>query len=178
MLRVLKKKRVRAGLGLLFALVFAAGAVAYFTTAGSGTGTASVGTTTSTPLTIHGSSATTLLPGVSSTVTFKVDNPSAGYEQLGTIHLASVNACVGANSWWNGSGCSNGGSEAFGCETVETVSPDTNTADFYMPDVQANQDIASGTNQPVTKTGTLTMNDLTTSQDACKNANLTLNFTS
>jgi hypothetical protein len=178
MLRVLRKKRVRVGLGLMFALVFAAGAVAYFTTAGSGTGTAAVGDTTSTPLTIHGSSATTLLPGVSSTVTFTVDNPSPGYEELGTIHLASVKACVGAGSSWNGTGCTAGGTEATTCESVEPGPSNTNTDDFYMADVPANQDIASGTKQSVTATGTLTMNDLSSNQDACKNANLTLNFTS
>ena len=32
--------------------------------------------------------------------------------------------------------------------------------------------------QSVTATGTLKMNDLSSSQDSCKNANLTLNFTS
>ncbi len=175
MLRLLRKKRVRAGLGLLFALVFAAGAFAYFTTGGSGTGTASVGT--SSALTIHGT-AGTLYPGTSTTVNFTVDNPSSGYQQLGTIHLASVKACVGAGSWWSASGCTAGGTEVTGCESVEPGPTNTNTADFYMPDLAANQDIASGTGQSVTATGTLWMNDLSTNQDACKNANLTLNFTS
>jgi hypothetical protein len=47
-----------------------------------------------------------------------------------------------------------------------------------MPDVVANQDVASGNGQAITATGTLTMNDLNSSQNTCKNANLTLNFTS
>jgi hypothetical protein len=47
-----------------------------------------------------------------------------------------------------------------------------------MPDVVSNQDLASGTGQNVTATGTLTMNDLTSNQDLCKNASLTLGFTS
>lgn len=175
MRRVLRKKRVRAGLGLVIVLVFAAGAIAYFTASGSGTGTAAVGT--STQLTIHGTSGTTLYPGVSSSVSFTVDNSSSGHQQLGTIHLASVKACVGSGSSWNGSSCSNSGTEATTCESVETGSSDTTTANFWMPDVVANQTFGNGSGQSVTATGTLTMNNLSSSQDACKNANLTLNFT-
>jgi hypothetical protein len=176
MLSVLKKKRVRVGLGLLVVLAFGAGAYAYFTASGSGTGTASVGGNS--PLTIHGSSAQTLYPGTTSTASFTVDNPSSGHQQLGTIHLASVKACVGTGSSWNGTTCSNGGTEATGCESVEAGNTDSNTADFWMADVPSGQDFGSGSGQTVTATGTLKMNDLSTSQDACQNANLTLNFTS
>src|SRR5579863_10185497 len=99
MLRHFNKKRSLALSGLLL-LLLAGGAVAYFTTSGSGTGTATVGTNSA--LTIHGTSASTLYPGTSSTVSFTVDNPSAGNQQLGTIHLASVKACVGSGSSWSG----------------------------------------------------------------------------
>ena len=175
MLAVLKKRRARAGLGLLIVLAFAAAAVAYFTTSGSGTGSAAVGA--SSALSIHSTSASTLYPGTSSTVSFTVDNPSSGHQQLGTIHLQSVKACVGAGSSWNGTSCSNGGSEAASCESVETAGSDTNTANFWMPDVVSNQDFGNGSGQAVSATGTLKMNDLNSSQDACQNANLTLNFT-
>lgn len=175
MLRRFTKKRTLALSGLVL-LLLAGGAVAYFTTTGSGTGTAAVGA--SSALTIHGTSAGTLYPGTSSTVSFTVDNPSSGHQQLGTIHLASVKACVGAGSSWNGTSCSSGGSEASACESVETGPSDFNTANFWMPDVAANQDFGSGTGQAVTAPGTLKMNDLSSSQDACQNANLTLNFTS
>ena len=151
-------------------------AYAYFSASGSGTAAATVGT--SSALTLHGSVASTLYPGVSSGVTFTVDNPSSGHRELGTVHLASVKACVGTGSSWNGSSCSNSGTEATTCESVETGSSDTNTGNFWMADVAANQDFASGIGQSVTATGTLKMNDLSTSQDACKNANLTLNLTS
>jgi hypothetical protein len=175
MFRRFRKKRSLA-LSALLLLLLAGGAVAYFTASGSGTGTATVGT--SSTLTIHGSSASTLYPGISSTVSFTVDNPSPGRQQLGTIHLASVKACVGAGSSWNGSSCTSGGVEATTCESAETGASDTNTANFWVADVVANQDLANGNGQAVTATGTLKMNDLSSSQDACKNANLTLNFTS
>jgi hypothetical protein len=175
MFRRFTKKRTLAASALLL-LLLAGGAVAYFTTSGSGTGTATVGT--SSALTIHGSSASTLYPGTSSTISFTVDNPSSGHEQLGTIHLASVKACVGSGSSWNGSSCSNSGSEATTCESVETGASDTNTANFWMADVVANEDFGNGSGQAVSPTGTIKMNDLNSSQDSCKNANLTLNFTS
>lgn len=175
MLRHINKKRSLALSGLLL-LLLAGGAVAYFTASGSGTGTATVGA--SSALTIHGSSASTLYPGTSSTVSFTVDNPSSGHQQLGTIHLASVKACVGSGSSWNGTSCSNSGTEATTCESVETGASDTNTANFWMPDVVSNQDFGNGNGQAVTATGSLKMNDLSSNQDSCENANLTLNFTS
>ncbi len=176
MSRFSRRKKVFAALGVLAVLAAAGAAIAYFTSSGSGTGTASVGT--SSALTIHGTSASTLYPGTSSTVSFTVDNPSSGHEQLGTIHLASIKACTGTGSSWNGSACSNSGTEQTTCESVETGASDTNTANFWMADVVANQDVGNGNGQAVTATGTLKMNDLSSSQDACKNANLTLNFTS
>ena len=175
MLRSFTKKRALAT-GIVALLLGAAAAVAYFTTSGSGTGTGAVGT--SSAMTIHATSASTLYPGASSTVSFTVDNPSSGHQLLGTIHLATVKACVGAGSSWNGSACSNSGTEANTCESVETGTTDGNTANFWMPDVVSNQDFAGGSGQSVTATGSLKMNDLNTSQDSCKNANLTLNFTS
>ena len=175
MFRRLTKKRTLA-LSALLLLLLSSGAVAYFTASGSGTGSATVGT--SSAFTIHGSSASTLYPGTSSTISFTADNPSPGHQQLGTIHLASVKACVGAGSSWNGAICTNSGVEATTCESVETGASDTNTANFWMPDVVSNQDLASGNGQAVTATGTVKMNDLNANQNACENANLTLNFTS
>lgn len=171
--RITKKPLLIAAAALLLA---AGAAIAYFSTNGSGTGTATVGT--SSALTIHGTSGTTLYPGVSSGVSFTVDNPSSGHQQLGTIHLASVKACTGSGSSWNGSACSNSGTEQTTCESVETGGSDTGSANFWMADVVSNQDFGNGSGQSVTATGTLKMNDLSTNQDACKNANLTLNFTS
>lgn len=172
--RFTKRRTLLAG--AVVVLLTAGAAVAYFSTSGSGTGTAAVGT--SSALTLHGTVGSTLYPGVSGTVSFTVDNPSSGHQQLGTIHLATVKACVGAGSSWNGSSCSNSGTEASTCESVETGSSDTNTANFWMADVVSSQDFGNGNGQPVTATGTLKMNDLSSNQDACKNANLTLNFTS
>ena len=166
------RRRALVGVGVAGALALTGVAVAYFTTSGSGTGTGSVGT--SSALTIHGTTGSTLYPGTSSTVSFTADNPASGYQQIGTIHLASVVACSAA---FSGGVCPNG-DEVTSCESVETGSSDGNTANFWMPDVVANQDLAPGSGDSVTATGSLKMNDLTSSQNACKSVNLLLNFTS
>jgi hypothetical protein len=124
-------------------------AVAYFTSTGSGTGTATVGS--SQALTLHGTTASTLYPAGSSTVSFTVDNPSSGSEYLSTIHLASV--------------------------TTDGTHSTCGLSAFTMPDVTVNQTVASGTGIAVTATGTLSMADTGTNQNACQGAPLTLNLT-
>lgn len=156
-------------------LIITGAAIAYFTTTGSGTGTASVGA--SSTLTIHGTSASALYPGTSSTVSFTVDNPSPGKQYVSTIHLATIKACPAGDAW-TGSACSNSGTEITTCESLETGASDGNTANFWMPDTTANQQVSSGNGQTITQTGTLTMNNLSASQNTCQNASLTLNFTS
>jgi hypothetical protein len=167
-----RKKKLIGATTVLVTLALGGAAVAYFSTSGSGTGTASVGT--SSALTVHGSTSGSLYPGVSSTVSFTADNPSSGHQKLGTIHLASIVACDQA---FSGGTCASG-HEVTTCESAETGSSDANTANFWMPDVVSNQDLASGNGQSVTATGSLKMNDLNASQDTCKNVNLLLNFTS
>jgi hypothetical protein len=169
------RRRFVAALGAVAAIAAAGFAIAYFTTSGSGSGSATVGT--SSALTLHGTISTTLYPGISSPVSFTVDNPSSGHQQLGTIHLSAIHACTGAGSSWNGTACSNSGTEATGCEDFSNTASST-TKDFSMADVVENQDVASGNGTTVTNNGTLLMNDLNSSQDSCKSANLTLSFTS
>lgn len=161
---------------LLVALISAIGGWAYLTANGSGSGTATVGTSTN--LALHGATVGSLYPGTTVPITFTVDNPSAGHQQLGTIYLAGVKACVGTGSTWNSgtSSCSSGGTEATGCESVDPGNAaDANASNFYMADVVENQDLAGNTTGvAATNAGTLKMNNLTSAQDSCKNANLYL----
>src|SRR4051794_31680056 len=87
------KKRALLAAACVCALAVAGAAFAYFTTTGSGTGTATVGS--SSALTVKGTVASTLYPGSSSTVTFKIDNPSAGAQRVGTISLTSITPDAG-----------------------------------------------------------------------------------
>ena len=149
MLKFTKKKAFIAIIGV-GVLGLAAGAWAYFTTTGSGTATGSTGT--SSALTLHATVGSSLYPGTSATVSFTVDNPSTGHQFVNTIHLASVTTDAGHSS----------------CVL----------SDYTMPDVTANQDVASGNGTAITATGTISMANTAVSQDACKNAPLTLNLTS
>src|SRR5262245_58944241 len=120
--------RTKKSVALLAALVVASaaavGGYAYFTTPGSGTGSASVGTET--PVTLH-ATAGTLYPGTSTTVNFTVDNPSPGHQFVTKIILNSV--------------------------TTDAAHSGCVMSDFTMPDVNANQDFANGNGQAVTATG-------------------------
>jgi hypothetical protein len=152
--RLSKKQAILVGGVGLLAIV--AGAIAYFTTSGSGTGTASVGN--SSAVTLHATVSSTLYPGTSSPVSFTVDNPSSGTQRVATISLASISVDAGHS----------------GCSTVISGG----NPDFTMPDVTANQVFPNGNGQAVTAGGTLTMNDTGVSQDACQGATLTLHLTS
>jgi hypothetical protein len=173
MFRRLSRKGV-AVVTAVAVLALAGAAIAYFTTTGTGTGSASVGNASN--LTVTGTAASTLYPGTSSTVNFTVNNPSSGHERLGSITLTAVHACTGTGSTWNGSSCSNAGTEQTTCESSDTSASST-TDNFSMPVVTANTDYGPGNGQSVTQTGTIAMNDLSSSQNACQGASLTLTFT-
>lgn len=145
--------KLKVALGATVATVAISGAAfAYFTTTGDGTGTGTTGT--STALVIHGTAATTLYPGTSSTVSFTVDNASPGHQYVNTITLTGVTT----DSAHTTAGCA--------------------VADFTMPNVTAAQDVPSGNGTAITATGTITMANTGVSQDACKGAPLTLHLTS
>jgi len=144
----LSKYKVVALLAAGAASVAAVGAFAYYTTTGSGTGSATAGT--SAAVTLHGTTSGLLYPGgPARTVTFTVDNPSPGKQRIGTITLAGVDTGV------------------VGCDG----------ADFTMPDVAVDQTVASGNGVAITATGQLSMAD-NGNQDLCKNATLALSLTS
>jgi hypothetical protein len=176
-----RRRMLILGVPAALALAIGGAAYAYFTTSGSGTGTATVGTNTA--MTIQGSTTGTLYPGTSESVSFTVSNPSPGHQQLGTISLSNVRACVGTGSSWSGTysagNCNNSGTEASTCEDFSAAATNPTTTDFWMAPIVENQDVAgSSSNVAVTNGGTLWMNDLNSSQNPCENANLTLFLTS
>lgn len=154
-MRFTKKRPYVAGGIATLAIV--GGAIAYFTTTGSGTGTANVGT--SSAVTLHGTVTGTLYPGgPGRTVNFTVDNPSPGVQRVGTIQLDSIDPDGGHSS----------------CSTTITGG----NPDFSMPNVTANQSFPNGNGQAVTATGSLSMNDTGANQNPCQNATLTLHLSS
>jgi hypothetical protein len=137
------------------ALAVAGVAFAYFTSSGSGTGTAAVGS--SSAVTLHATISSNLFPGSSSPVALTVDNPSSGAQRVGTVTLAGISVDSGH------SGCST---------TISGGNPD-----FSMPVVNVNKVFQPGNGQSVTPDGTLTMNETGVNQDACQGATLTLHLT-
>ncbi len=152
----LASKRALVALSCLTALVIAAVAVAYFTSTGSGTATAKVGTASA--VTLKGTVSGNLYPGSSSQVSFTVDNPSSGTQRVGTITLTGITVDAGHST----------------CSTVITGG----NPDFSMPAVAVNATFNSGNGQAVTPKGTLTMNDTGVNQNACQGAELTLALSS
>lgn len=152
----LTSKRALVALSCLTALGIAAVAVAYFTSTGSGTATAKVGTASA--VTLKGTVSGNLYPGSSSQVSFTVDNPSTGTQRVGTITLTGITVDAGHST----------------CSTAITGG----NPDFSMPAVAVNATFASGNGQAVTPKGTLTMNDTGVSQNACQGAELTLALSS
>jgi len=179
-MKLVTKRRSAVLVALLIAAIAAIGAWAYFTANGSGSATATAGTSTN--LALHGSTTGTLYPGSTVSISFTVDNPGGGTERLGAIYLAGVKACTGAGSSWDPSlnsgagGCSSSGTEQTTCESVDPGNAaDANASNFYMADVAQNQDLTGGaTGVSATNSGTLKLNNLSSSQDSCKSASLYL----
>ncbi|MGH2975135.1 MAG: hypothetical protein ACRDLL_09765 [Solirubrobacterales bacterium] len=151
----INKRRTFAALGCTAALAVAGVALAYFTSSGSGTGSAAVGSASS--VTLHASISSTLYPGSSSPVTFTVDNPSSGVQRVGTVSLSSISVDAAHSS----------------CSTTITGG----NPDFTMAAVPVNQVVTPGNGQSVSATGTLAMNETGANQDACQGATLTLHLT-
>ena len=146
-------KRTWVVVAIVLAIALSAiGAFAYWTTTGSGNGSASVAASNGT-VTLHGTAPTNLYPGGSSSVTFTADNAGASDLYVGTIHLQGVSADGGHAS----------------CVT----------SDFSMGDVTSNTVVLANANgQALNGTGTLNYANTGSNQDACKGATLTLNMTS
>lgn len=178
--------------GTIGGMIIAAAAVAYFSAGGSGTGTATVGTSTNFTITSSTTGGNLYPGGSANTVKFSVQNTGGGNQRLASVQLASIRACPSGDTWqgtWNGStwtgttSCSNSGIEVTSCEDFETGASDTNASDFWMPNISENITVTHGTTvndttSPAVTDGSLTMNDTGSNQDQCKNVNLALGFTS
>jgi hypothetical protein len=152
---LITRNRALVALGFTCALAVVGVALAYFTSSGSGTGSASVGS--SSAVTLHASISSNLYPGASSPVTLTVDNPSPGSQRVGTVTLSSITVDAGHST------CST---------TISGGNPD-----FTMAAVTVNKVFGPGNGQSVTPSGTLTMNETGANQDACQGATLTLHLT-
>jgi hypothetical protein len=167
------------GVVAVIAAMASVGAYAYWTTDGSGTGTATVGTDADN-LVLHGSTTGSLYPdGPGVPVTFTVDNPSNFDQSVSKIHLDGIEACSAPYS-----GITCGGTVIATCGSINDGSvANAGTADFYMADVNVPPATdgniqANAVAQLLATGGMLVMNNTSSNQDSCKNAYLLLDLSS
>jgi len=152
-----RTKRKRAIVfGLLAALVVAGGAIAFWTSSGTGQGTATVGTDSGLPISAV-TFGNTLYPGGKTPVSFTITNSSAN----SAITVAQVAADT-----------------SFGATGVTGLPGGCSAADFTFPTFAINQSIPAGgtLNVTVPTAGGLAFANTAVNQDACKGASPVLHL--
>jgi hypothetical protein len=148
MRKLFTKRRLIVLAVVAVAIGVAGGAFAYFSSTGSGTGSATVGSSSTVQL--SSPNVGTLYPGGAAVpVTVTIHNPGSGNEYVGTISGSVANGGTGNNclgSWF-------------------TVAP-----------IVYNTNVAAGASP--TASTTVTMNESGTNQDPCQGATLTINWSS
>ena len=148
---IIRRKRSRTFVfGLIAALVVAGAAIAFWTSTGTGQGTATVGTDSGLPISAV-TFGNTLYPGGKSPVSFTITNSSAN----SAITVAQVAADT-----------------SFGATGVTGLPGGCLPADFTFPTFTVNQSIPAGgtLNLTVPTAGGLAFANTAVNQDACKNA--------
>ena len=157
-MRKFPRKALVAG-GLVATIAIGGIAFAFFTNAGTGSGTASVGT--SSTVTLAGTITGTLYPaGAPASVSVLVTNPGSGSQYVGSVTLASITTDAAHSA----------------CD----LSVSGANRAFTMADISVASTLTkSGTaGDHTTVSGSLQMNDTGIAQDTCQGAPLTLHFTS
>lgn len=145
------RRTLKIGLGAVALVAVAGFAYAYWTGTGSGTGTGTAGTSSTATLT--GTVAPGLAPGTSSAVTFTAANPDSSPIQVTTVHLEGIEVDSGHAA----------------CVTEDMTMEDI-TEDHLVP--------AGATVEALPADGSLAYANTAVSQDACKDATLTLTLSS
>jgi hypothetical protein len=158
-MKLIKSKKGLAFLAALaVAVVAAVGAYAYFTSSGTGSGSATVGSDAGLVVTQTGTPPSGLLPdGATQDITIHVANTATFDQSLSAIHVTVADtASDGTSTPWVHTGCSD--------------------ADFTVvdPTVAPETVIAAGSSQDFT--ATIQMDDTGLNQDGCKGATVPLYF--
>jgi hypothetical protein len=148
------KKGIALLATMIAAIAAAVGAYAYFTNSGSGTGTASVGT--SSHIDLSSDPVSTLYPGGADVpVTVDISNPGSGAQYVGTIS--------GSVDTYDPTPLSNSADDCLGSW-------------FEVDDITYNNTLAAGGSDSADTN--VRMLDSGTNQDACKNATVTIEWSS
>ncbi|WP_427174708.1 hypothetical protein [Arthrobacter sp. 92] len=150
-MRTMSKKSKVAAVAASVALVAVGGgaAYAYWSTTGSGTGSATTSAGTA-PVVLHAAFAQGLAPGGQEDVTYTADNPNSSSTMVGSLATTVTTSDPGCLPEW-----------------FISTPPATNTA------------VAANATATALGTGTLSFTDnASVNQDPCKNATITLTVTS
>ena len=144
----MKKKSAALVTAGVITVAVVGGAYAYWTTTGSGTGSATTGTSTDFVVTTDAATGNLLTPGgPTQTVAFHIQNTNSGAQYLTAVAVTVANP--NGSAWTSVSGCS--------------------AADYSVgTPVFTPGQIASGST--LDGTVTISMNNLGSNQDGCKNA--------
>ena len=158
MFRNLITKKRAVVLGVVAVLAVAGIAIAYFTSSGSGTGSATVGSSSAFKVTVSAPSGGPLYPGSGSeSLAYSVENTGSGFENLNatSVEVAS-----------KGGNITESGTEVAGCLSTWFTATDTSPAPKNLKGGES----ANGSVK-------VTMQDSGTPQDACqgKSPDITVN---
>jgi hypothetical protein len=144
-----KRKLIAAGVALVAIAGLATGAFAYFTSTGSGSGTASVGSATSWTVAVTSDGTNALQPGSGSeTLSYTITNAGSGAQALTSVTatVADSGACLG--SWFTAVASAPTPATGVSIAPGHTA---TGTVLVTMQDSGSNQDACQGiTTVPVT----------------------------
>jgi hypothetical protein len=144
-------------LALVAALAISAAAIAYWTTSGTGAGSATSGTHLNTTVTQVGTIAGLVPGGTAQQIGFKINNSKTTPQYVRTVAVAITSIKDATNT---------------------TVVSGCTTDDFTLVQPTAiNLDLPSGDSTFSPSGATLAMNNLATDQDACKDVTVNLSFT-
>jgi hypothetical protein len=157
------KKRTFVLLGVMVVAIAAAiGAYAYWTTSGSGDGTAATGTSATVTVTQVGTVSALRPGGTAQAVDFKINNPQATKQYVGSVTVTIENADL---STWSDDADGVGGN------------PACTAADFTVVQPTAiNSDLASGDTTFSPSGATIQLKDTALNQDNCKSVTVPLHF--
>lgn len=146
----MKRKTLALAVAGGLTVATAGGAYAYWTTTGSGTGSATNASSNGTVV-LHAAFANGLTPGGSETVTYTADNAGTSSLYVGTIS-ATVSIDAGHSTCL--------------------------ASDFTIPSTTSNTTVAPGATGVAAGTGTLSFANTAANQDGCKGAIVTLTLAS
>ena len=152
-----RKAAIIAAGGVAVVALSATAAFAYWTTSGTGTGSAATGSTQAVTVAQVGS-VTGLVPGgTAQAVDFKITNPSTTKQFVTSVSVA-------VKSGWSAQ--------------ADSTKPACTAADFTLVQPTAiNQDLASGDTTFSPSGASIALKDTALNQDNCKNVSVDLAFT-